>query len=138
MKNIMRKNLFILAMVSFVLILLTTFLFNHKNLKLNDVKKAEAIFIYDGVNVSYILNTDDLNLILNIFNNKVSYRDNLSCGFSSNIAIKFNDSCTLCFACDTCPVVYWKEENRYIDITESEKACLYNFLNKHGFFFPCI
>lgn len=73
MKNIMRKNLFILAMVSFVLILLTTFLFNHKKLKLNDVKKAEAIFIYDGVNVSYILNTDDLNLILNIFNNKVSY-----------------------------------------------------------------
>lgn len=45
-----------------------------------------------------------------IFNGKKLYKDNLSCGFSEAVSIKFDDEHTFCIARDTCQIVYWEEK----------------------------
>lgn len=102
------------------------------------VKDAKVIFIYNDANVSHNLSDEELLIIKDIFNGKKMYKDNLSCGFSEDISIKFNNSQTFCVARDSCPIVYWKEEDRFIKITEDEKFKLYSVLEMHGFTFPCV
>ncbi len=101
-------------------------------------KTGNAVFKYNGVNISCPITNQELCLIKSIFDKKKMYMDNPSCGFSDDISVRFNDSQTVCFACDTCPIIYWKEENRYFSITEKEKMQLYNVLENYGFLFPCI
>lgn len=101
-------------------------------------KEAEVYFIYRGVTVVHSLENSELEILRDIFDRKKLQIDNPSCGFSEDISIKFNKEQTFCIARDTCPIVYWKEANRYIMISEDEKAQLYGLLEEHGFFFPCI
>lgn len=101
-------------------------------------KNGKIIFVYEGFNITHDLSDDEMNTIKNIFDNKTMYVDNLSCGFSDEISVKFNDSQTFCFARDTCPIVYWKEAEKFIELTETEKQELYNLLKGYGFIFPCV
>ena len=101
-------------------------------------KKAEVFFQYGDTDAINQLNDKDLESVKIIFNGKKLYKDNLSCGFDEAVSIKFDDEQTFCIARDTCPIVYWKEKNRYIRITEDEKTQLYNLLEPYGFIFPCV
>ena len=59
------------------------------------------------------LNDNELTSIKNIFNGKIMYRENLYCGFGEEVSIKFDQGKTFCIAQDSCPVVYWKEKDKY-------------------------
>ena len=109
-------------------------------LKINMEKfeKAEVLFLYENNNELHSLSDKELELVQSIFNGKKIYKDNLSCGFSENISIKFDQEHTFCIARDTCPIVYWKEKDRYIKLSEDEKTQLYNLLEPYGFHFPCL
>ena len=111
-----------------------------KNAKvnMNFAKEAETCFIYDSANILHRLNDKELDLLKSIFDDKIMHRDYPSCGFSEDVSIKFNDSQTFCIACDTCPIIYWKEKNKYFKLSENEKAKLYNLLKPYGFVFPCL
>lgn len=110
--------------------------FNKVNMEF--VKEGEVCFSYGNTDTLHHLSNIEVESLKAIFNGKKMYKDNLSCGFSEAVSIKFNKEQTFYIARDTCPIVYWKEENRYIKITEDEKTQLYNLLEPHGFFFPCV
>ena len=84
------------------------------------------------------MESEEVELLKSIFDGKIMYKDNPACGFSEDISIKFNKEQTFCIACDTCPIVYWKEENKYIKLSEEEKARLYKLLELYDFSFPCL
>ena len=84
------------------------------------------------------LNDNELTSIKNIFNGKIMYRENLYCGFSEEVSIKFDQGKTFCIAQDSCPVVYWKEKDKYITLSEDELTQLYKLLEPYGFSFPCL
>lgn len=102
------------------------------------VKKAEVCFQYGNTDAINLLTDKETEYVKTIFNGKKLYKDNLSCGFSEAVSIKVDDEITLCIARDTCPIVYLKEKNRYIRLTEDEKTQLYNLLEPYGFIFPCV
>lgn len=101
-------------------------------------KKGKTVFRYNDSNIEYSLSEQEKSLICDLFSGKRKYKDNPSCGFSDDIAIILNDSQTFCIARDTCPIIYWKEEDKYFKITEKEKNELYTLLSDCGFVFPCI
>jgi hypothetical protein len=101
-------------------------------------KEAEVCFIYGEVVVSENLDDKEVEMLKEIFDNKIMYKDTPSCGFSKDISVRFNQSQTFCVARDTCPIVYWMEEDRYIRLTDEEKLLLYNLLESYGFEFPCV
>lgn len=41
-------------------------------------------------------------------------------------------------ACDGCPMVYYKNENRYFKLSEEENKMLKRILEKYGFYFPYV
>lgn len=100
-------------------------------------KEAEVRFIYGDTNMTCRLDHSELEAIKAIFDGKKMYKDNPSCGFTEDVSVTFNEAQTFCIACDTCPIVYWKEKDRYIRLTEEEKTQLYHLLQTYGFFFPC-
>lgn len=100
--------------------------------------EGKVIFEYEEADICLFITNEELKLIANIFNGKTMYKDNPSCGFSESVAVQLDNSHTFCIARDGCPVVYWKEENRYFSITEEEKINLHNLLKSFGVYFPCI
>lgn len=132
-----KKYIIILPIIFiFVLLLLAFYIFNKTNLDF--VKRGRAVFKYANTDISQQLSDEDCEKIINIFDNKIMYNDEPSCGFDENISIIFNNSQTFCIACDTCPVIYWKEKDKYFRISEDKKNQLYSILNNYGFIFPCI
>ena len=102
------------------------------------VKEAEVCFLYGNTDTLHHLNDIEVESLKAIFNGKKMHKDNLSCGFGEAVSIKFDQEQTFCIARDTCPIVYWKEKNRYIRLSEYEKTQLYNLLEPYGFFFTCV
>ncbi len=133
------KTLWILsAIILIVVILLAVIYLRHDKVNMNLVKKAEACFQYENIDEISQLSDKDMESVKTIFNGKKLYKDNLSCGFSETVSIKFDDELTFCIAKDTCPIIYLKEKNEYIKLTENEKTQLYNLLKPYGFNFPCV
>ena len=112
--------------------------FSIRKTNMEFAKEAEACFIYGDVTTSQYLEGKDLETLKEIFDDKILFKDDSSCGFSEDISVRFNQSQTFCIARDTCPIVYWLEEDRYIRLTEEEKLLLYDLLEPYGFEFPCI
>ena len=102
------------------------------------MKKAEVCFHYGNTVAINQLNDKEFDSVKTIFNGKKLYKDNLSCGFSEAVSIKFDNEQTFCIARDGCPIIYWKEKNRYIKLAENEKTQLHNLLESYGFIFPCV
>lgn len=134
----MKKAVIYLGII-FVLILVvcTIFILCSKKTDMSFVKSGTAIFKYNKYNTSQPLSDQDLDSIIEIFNNKSLYRDNPSCGFTEDVSIQFNESETFCIACDTCPVIYWKNKDRYLGLSDYENSALRDILGKYGFTFPC-
>lgn len=136
----MKKKYLILIIFVFVLVsvVLGIMHFSVRKTNMEFAKEAEVCFIYGDVTTSQYLEDKDLETLKEIFDDKRMYKDTPSCGFSGDISVRFNQSQTFCVARDTCPIVYWVEEDRYITLTEEEKLLLYNLLESYGFVFPCL
>ena len=128
----------LLSIIILIIFLLGFIYFHPKKINMEKFEKAEVLFLYENNNELHSLSDKELELVKSIFNGKKIYKDNLSCGFSENISIKFDQEHTFCIARDTCPIVYWKEKDRYIKLSDDEKTQLYNLLEPYGFHFPCL
>ena len=102
------------------------------------INKAEVNFVYGSNSVVETLTEQELETVRDILDERRLHRDNPSCGFSEEISIKLNDEMTLCLARDGCPIIYWKEKNRYITLTEEEYNKLEELLTNYGITFPCL
>ena len=135
----MKKAIWILStIIVIVVILLGVIYLRQDKVNLYLVKKAEVYFQYGNTDTINQLSNNEMESVKTILNGKKLYKDNLSCGFSEAVSIKFDDEHTFCIARDTCPIIYWKEKNRYIRLTKNEKTQLYNILEPYGFIFPCV
>jgi len=134
-----KKLLLLFGLLLLIVIVFSGFFyFPLKVMDLKNVTEANVYFQHDTIEASGRLNDTELASLKAIFNGKIAYRDNPSCGFSDNVSIKLGSNQTLWIAHDTCPVIYWKEENRYITLSEDEQTLLYNLLKAYGFRFPCV
>lgn len=111
-------------------------LINRVNTK--NLTSGTVIFKYGDNNINESLSQNDLSFLIDLFDNKIMYSDNPSCGFTKNVSILFNDSEYFYFACDTCPVIYWENRNKYFRLSDSEYKELVEMLSEYGVFFPCI
>lgn len=136
--EIIEKKIWLLSAIIFIVILLGGIYLRLDKVNMDSVKKVEVCFQYGNTNAINQLSDREVASVKTIFNGKKLYKDNLSCGFSEAVSIKFDDEHTFCIARDTCPIVYWEEKNRYIRLTEDEKTQLYNLLEPYGFIFPCV
>lgn len=131
-----------LVLIVLILVLVSVILgimhFSIRKTNMEFVKEAEVCFIYGEVTTSQYLEDNEVETLKEIFGDKRMYKDTPSCGFSEDISVRFNQSQTFCIARDSCPIVYWMEEDRYIRLTEEEKVLLYNLLEPYGFEFPCV
>ena len=128
-----RYLLFLIPVIAICICLL-----HFKRVNISTATSAEIVYIYNNINIEQVLESDELELIISILDNKRSYCDNLSCGFSDEICLRFDDSNTFCIACDTCPVIYWKNADRYINLTDDEQKKLYSLMQSYGADFPCL
>lgn len=137
--RLLKKVIWLLSAIIFIVVLLLGVIcLRLDKVNMDFAKKAEVCFQYGDTDAINQLSDKEMESVKTIFNGKKLYKDNLSCGFSEAVSIKFDDEQTFCIARDTCPIVYWKEKNRYVRLTEDEKAQLYNLLEPYGFIFPCV
>lgn len=133
------KTKTILFLIIILAALLLLYLFIQPGIvRLNSVQSGTAVFKYDSADISTPISDRDLSLLREMFHGKLITKDNPSCGFSEDVCIILDDKMTFCFACDACPIVCWKERERYFRITEEEQAELYALLKNYGFHFPCL
>ena len=132
-----RKRVYMVSAIIFSGLVLVFLLDSHK-INISSVSRAEVTYVYGEKDISQELTEEELQELKTIFNGKRFYRDNPSCGFSEDIAIKLNDSITFCIARDTCSYIYWQEGDRYIKLTEKEQQILYDILKKYGATFLCV
>lgn len=134
----MKKHIMILiAVLALVSIVSILYIKTHQ-VRLDPASDGIAIFNYAGVNNIQPMEREAVEIIYNLFDGKMLYYDSPSCGFDDEISVRFDNSQTFCFACDGCPVIYWKEKNMYFRLSSSEQQELYNLLDTYGFQFPCI
>ena len=85
---------------------------------------------------------EDLKQLYKNMNHRVLRWDNPSCGFGGDVSMTLIDENGqehhFWFACDTCPIVYYKEQNRYFNLSNKEDAEIKEILSTYGFYFPCI
>ena len=137
--RLLKKVIWLLSAIIFIVVLLLGVIYLRLDkVNMDFAKKAEVYFQYRDTDAINQLSDKEMESVKTIFNGKKLYKDNLSCGFSEAVSIKFDDEQTFCIARDTCPIVYWKEKNRYFRLTEDEKVQLYNLLEPYGFIFPCV
>ena len=112
MEILLKKIIGLLCAIIFlVVIFLGVIYLQFDKVNMEFVKEAEVCFRYGNIDSIYHLNNEELESLNAIFNGKKLYKDNLSCGFSEAVSIKFKQEQTFCIARDTCPIVYWKEKD---------------------------
>lgn len=99
---------------------------------------CKVIFKCENIDICHELPKEKTMLIKKTFNRKIVYKENHSCGFSENVSVKFKNSQTFCFARDGCPIIFWKEKNKYFKVSEEEILLLHDLLEEYGFYFPCV
>ena len=135
----MKKVVLIMSAVLLVaVVLLGMICMRSDKVDIDFAKIAVVYFQYKDTDAINQLRDNEMASVKTIFNGKKLYNDNPSCGFSEAVSIKFDDEQTFCIARDTCPIVYWKEKNKYFGRTEDEKTQLYNLLEPYSFIFPCV
>jgi len=138
-----RRVVLLKKWIMFGTFILSCFLFGGSCLQIDRVNteffyNGDIIFCYEDFELFQHLDDKEFKILKSILNGKKLYRDNPSCGFSENISIKFNDEQTFCIARDSCPIIYWKEKDKYIKLSKKEKQKLYDLFETYGLFFPCV
>lgn len=131
-----KKKIIIFASIIIVIVGIISFnlIFEKVNISSDD---AILIYKYDNKNIKQELNKDDSALLKSILNNKRSYHDNPSCGFTEDVSIKFNNM-VFCMACDNCSVVRLNNTSKYISISKEDRKKIEKIFNKYGGTFPCV
>lgn len=102
------------------------------------VEVGRVTFVYGEKEIHTMLSEDDLQEIIEMFDNKVLFRDSPACGFSESVSIQLNESEVLCLACDGHSLVYWKNKDRYFKVSSKDIVRLHELLSEYGFSFPCV
>ncbi len=134
-----KKRLCIVLIVVFIVIVgvVLSIVFLPK-VNMSFANEGKAIFKYESKDISDNISSDDFAEICRLFDGKKLYSDNPSCGFSDDVSIMINGTESFCFAKDTCPVVLWKNKNKYFNLSDDEYVKLTEILGKYGFVFPCL
>ena len=103
-------------------------------------KSAQTRFVSDSTSIIMDVESEDLEWIKKTFQGKILYQEGgiPSCGFDDSVAIIIDRENTFCIAHDTCATIYWKEKDRYFDLSKREMEKLHAILEAYGFHFPCI
>lgn len=101
-------------------------------------RNGRVVYHYGEQNINAVLEKEDLDKIIRLFNGKFLYTDAPSCGHSADNSIILNGEITLCPMADGCATVYWKERNRFFSLSEEEGASLKGLLAPYGFSFPFV
>lgn len=137
-EGIMKKKYYlsviVLLFMSFVIGIVMIF-----PLKRTSIQSDKAILSYHYLdkNISMELSQDESIKLKNILTNKRLYSDNPSCGFTKEISIRFHEQ-VFCIACDSCPVIKLEGENKYFNISESDRKEIEIIFERYGGIFPCI
>lgn len=121
--------------VYFLIVLVILSSCNTKKVDLSKFSEANITYVYEDKNIHETLDDTDTNEIKNIFNGKMIYDDNPSCGFDDNISVRFGDE-IFSIACDGCPVIRYKGE--YIFVSEEDIEVIHNIMKKYGASFPSV
>jgi len=68
-------------------------------------------------------------------------QDSPACGFSTNVSITMyggGRSITFCLALDGCPIIRINDSDRFISISNDQRAALDGIFSRFGFAFPAI
>lgn len=132
----MKKYIIISTIAIVILVIGGFFMLNIFSLKVSipDIN-ARLIYIYSDKNINVSLSAEESGIINNMFNDKKTYFDNPSCGFTEDVSIRF-DKLIFCIACDQCPIV--KLEDKYFKITKADREIINQIFNKYGGLFPCV
>lgn len=84
------------------------------------------------------LTEDDLAAICKMFDGKMLYKDNPSCGFDGKNAIVLCGDEVFCVACDGCPILFYENKDRYFRLSDEENDRLHRILAQYGLNFPCV
>lgn len=135
----MRKKIIIIPVVVCVLLIILGFLLG-KNATVNiDVlTSGKIVYTYNDMSIDELCTENELSAIYDIFNGKVLYSDNPSCGLSDEIAIVVNGGQTFCLPSDSCTIIYWKEKGKYFHVSEKEMEQLHEIFEQYGAKFPCV
>lgn len=87
---------------------------------MKNVSKGEANFIHNSTNIHEELSKNDIDTIKEIFDGKKLYNDNPSCGFSEDVSLVLDNTESFYMACDTCPIIYYKNEDKYFKLSDDE------------------
>ena len=101
------------------------------------ITTKEAFLTYKdkGQNIYTSLSEEESSTLFEIFNNRKLYRENLSCGFSTDVSITFgNDIFCIAYG-DSCPTV--KLKNKYFNISKEERIIICKIFEKYGGIIPC-
>lgn len=121
------------------MVYLTIVLNNTVNVK--EFKSGAVQFEYQDKNVSEHLTETDFKIICDMFEGKRLYRDTPSCGFGEEVSILMDRNGEVqyfCIAQDDCPILYWKNRERYFKLSDAENEKLHSCLTAYGFQFPCL
>ncbi len=97
-----------------------------------------AIYKYGNSDKYELLSAKESSALKDIFDGKIMYSDSPSCGFSNDISVVFDNDKIFSVARDGCTVIYFKNKNKYIKLSEHEYEKLMDILSTHGFVLPCI
>lgn len=133
----MKKNSIInLIIICAIFIALSVVMFNiFSSRKIDLDGTATLTYKYVSHNIEVELTTEESDIVKNILSNKTAHRGSPSCGFSKDASISFGNS-TFCIACDSCAIIQYND--RYIDISQSEREVIVDIFNKYGGSFPCV
>ena len=123
----------VVLLVAFVLITKTFLWFTFTPVSLTTMVN----FQYGDQNVHTKVSAEDASRIKSILNFKELYSDMPSCGFGIDVSICL-DNCVYCPACDGHDIVYYKNLNLYMTLSQEEINELHTILGKYGFHFPCV
>lgn len=121
--------------VLLLIIILVVIMLKKNMVNMDFAERGEAIYKYYKSDIQVSLSDQDMHIICDIFSGKLLHRESYSCGFGEDISVRFNSSQTFCLATDDCPIIYWKEKDKYFRISEKEKIQLRKILEKYGFIF---
>ena len=124
------KKLFwiIFVLVSVCGILFIIFSFSN----MPNVSHGSVNYKVNEQNTTISLSNEDLSFLRKTFNGKFLYKGNLYCGFEESTSVVLGDQ-IFCIACDGCAKVYWKNQNKYFNLSNREYLALMECLKKYGF-----
>lgn len=143
LKKLKRITVVIILAVTLVLCAIIVFLVvNSFRLDTDRYSRAVAIFEYEDSNIHEGIIKSDCEDIARLLENKQLHKGKDTCGFSDVISVVFktenDERMTFCIARDTCGVIYIKELDRYIHLSNDEMKKLRSILDDYGMYFPCI